>query len=57
MNFDSGKSRRNRLVDQTSPERKAKESPALTKFPAYAELIEECSLDHYHLTGQSLGRQ
>ena len=25
--------------------------------PGYAELIEECSVDHYHLTGQSLGRQ
>jgi hypothetical protein len=23
----------------------------------YAELIEECSVDHYHLTGQSLDRQ
>jgi hypothetical protein len=22
--------------------------------PGYAELIEECSVDHYHLTGQSL---
>jgi quinol monooxygenase YgiN len=22
----------------------------------YAELIEDCSVDHYHLTGQSLGR-
>jgi len=25
--------------------------------PGYAELIEECSVDHYHLTGHSLGRQ
>ena len=25
--------------------------------PGYAELIEECSVDHYHLTGQSLDRQ
>ena len=25
--------------------------------PGYAELIEECSVDHYHLTGQSPGRQ
>jgi quinol monooxygenase YgiN len=25
--------------------------------PGYAELIDECSVDHYHLTGQSLGRQ
>jgi len=25
--------------------------------PGYAELIAECSVDHYHLTGQSLGRQ
>ena len=25
--------------------------------PGYAELIEECSVDHYHLTGQSLYRQ
>jgi hypothetical protein len=25
--------------------------------PGYAELIEECCVDHYHLTGQSLGRQ
>jgi quinol monooxygenase YgiN len=25
--------------------------------PGYAELIDECSIDHYHLTGQSLGRQ
>jgi hypothetical protein len=25
--------------------------------PGYAELIEECSVDHYHLTGQSLGHQ
>ena len=25
--------------------------------PGYAELIEECSVDHYHLRGQSLGRQ
>jgi hypothetical protein len=25
--------------------------------PGYAELIEECSIDHYHLTGQSLCRQ
>ena len=25
--------------------------------PGYAELIEECTVDHYHLTGQSLGRQ
>jgi quinol monooxygenase YgiN len=25
--------------------------------PGYAELIEECSVDHYHLTEQSLGRQ
>jgi hypothetical protein len=24
--------------------------------PGYAELIEECSVDHYHLTGQSLAR-
>ncbi len=24
--------------------------------PGYAELIEECSVDHYHLTGQSLSR-
>jgi quinol monooxygenase YgiN len=23
--------------------------------PGYAELIEECSVEHYHLTGQSLG--
>jgi hypothetical protein len=23
----------------------------------YAELIEECSVDHYHLTGQSLGHR
>ena len=25
--------------------------------PGYAELIEECSVHHYHLTGQSLGSQ
>jgi quinol monooxygenase YgiN len=25
--------------------------------PGYAELIEACSVDHYHLTGQSLDRQ
>jgi quinol monooxygenase YgiN len=25
--------------------------------PGYAELIDECSVDHYHLTEQSLGRQ
>ena len=25
--------------------------------PGYAELIDECSVDHYHLMGQSLGRQ
>ena len=25
--------------------------------PGYAELIDECSVDHYHLTGQSPGRQ
>lgn len=25
--------------------------------PGYAELIEECSVHHYHLTGQSLDRQ
>jgi quinol monooxygenase YgiN len=25
--------------------------------PGYAELIEECSVDHYHLTGQSFDRQ
>lgn len=25
--------------------------------PGYAELIEECSVDHYHLTGQSLARR
>jgi quinol monooxygenase YgiN len=25
--------------------------------PGYTELIEECSVNHYHLTGQSLGRQ
>ena len=25
--------------------------------PGYAELIETCSVDHYHLTGQSLDRQ
>jgi quinol monooxygenase YgiN len=25
--------------------------------PGYAELIEECSVDHYHLRGQSLGHQ
>jgi quinol monooxygenase YgiN len=25
--------------------------------PGYAELIEQCSIDHYHLTGQSLGRR
>jgi quinol monooxygenase YgiN len=25
--------------------------------PGYAELIEECSVEHYHLTGQSLDRQ
>jgi len=25
--------------------------------PGYVELIEECSVDHYHLTGQSLVRQ
>jgi hypothetical protein len=25
--------------------------------PGYAELIEECSVDHYQLTGQSLDRQ
>jgi quinol monooxygenase YgiN len=25
--------------------------------PGYAELIVECSVDHYQLTGQSLGRQ
>jgi hypothetical protein len=25
--------------------------------PGYAELIEECFVDHYHLTGQSLDRQ
>jgi hypothetical protein len=25
--------------------------------PGYADLIEECSVDHYHLTGQSLDRQ
>jgi quinol monooxygenase YgiN len=24
--------------------------------PGYAELIEECSVEHYHLTEQSLGR-
>jgi len=24
--------------------------------PGYAELMEECSVDHYHLTGQSLDR-
>jgi quinol monooxygenase YgiN len=23
--------------------------------PGYAELIEECSVEHYHLTGQALG--
>jgi len=25
--------------------------------PGYADLIEDCSVDHYHLTGHSLGRQ
>ena len=25
--------------------------------PGYSELIEDCSVGHYHLTGQSLGRQ
>jgi len=25
--------------------------------PGYAELIDECSVDHYHLTGQSVGPQ
>jgi quinol monooxygenase YgiN len=25
--------------------------------PGYAELIEECSVEHYHLTGQSLAQQ
>jgi quinol monooxygenase YgiN len=25
--------------------------------PGYAELIENCSVDHYHLTAQSLARQ
>ena len=25
--------------------------------PGYADLIESCSVDHYHLTGHSLGRQ
>ena len=25
--------------------------------PGYAELIDECSVDHYHLTEQSLSRQ
>jgi heme-degrading monooxygenase HmoA len=25
--------------------------------PGYAELIEECFVDHYHLTGQSLARR
>jgi hypothetical protein len=25
--------------------------------PGYADLIEECSVDHYHLIGQSLDRQ
>ena len=25
--------------------------------PGYAELIDECSVDHYRLTGQSLGHQ
>jgi heme-degrading monooxygenase HmoA len=25
--------------------------------PGYAELIEECSVEHYHLTGRSVGRQ
>src|SRR5215831_3145884 len=25
--------------------------------PGYADLIEECSVEHYHLTGQSLDRQ
>ena len=25
--------------------------------PGYAELIEECSVDHYHLTAQSFGQQ
>jgi hypothetical protein len=25
--------------------------------PGYAELIDECSVIHYHLTAQSLGRQ
>ena len=25
--------------------------------PGYADLIEECSVDHYHLTGQSLDRK
>jgi len=25
--------------------------------PGYAELIEDCSIDHYHLTGQSFARR